>query len=449
MNSIWCDFSDWRARFLDLRASPVEYIDLLEHKFNDRERDVLAFVVSDWGRARCLAAESDVRYRKRQPLSPIDGLPFVVKDNIETVEFPTQLQSPIFAGYQSRRNAEAVHRLIGGGAIVVGKTVTQEFACGVSGPTRNPHDISRTPGGSSSGTAAAVACHMVPFGFGTQTRASTIRPASYCGVFGFKPSFGVISLCGVHPVAPSQDTIGLLAGSLRDLSAVFQWLVPSAVQPTRKPPRRLLAIRTRGFEQIEEDVRALFSDFLTSALPGISVDNCDSSAARTIDDAIQAADELLYDIMCFEMQWPYADYHKNFKNSLSDQIKEMVQRGSKLSNDEVQRLLVRRARLRSVVSDILQSYDGAITLSASGVAPRGLDYTGSRSFAIPWSLMGGPSLSMPLLALHNLPIGIQLMTLPGHDLDCLDIANEILSAVPLKGREQASLSVSATDRMSY
>jgi Asp-tRNA(Asn)/Glu-tRNA(Gln) amidotransferase A subunit family amidase len=147
MNAIWGDFSDWRSRFLRRQASPVEYVGLLELQCQSTEPKVSALVISDWDQAKKLAAESDARYRKHELLSPIDGLPVVVKDNIETAEFPTQMQSPIFAGYQSKRNAEVVRRLINGGAIVVGKTVTQEFACGLSGPTRNPHDITRTPGG--------------------------------------------------------------------------------------------------------------------------------------------------------------------------------------------------------------------------------------------------------------------------------------------------------------
>jgi Asp-tRNA(Asn)/Glu-tRNA(Gln) amidotransferase A subunit family amidase len=429
MNAIRGDFSDWRSRFLRRQASPVEYVGLLELQCQSTEPKVSALVISDWDQAKKLAAESDARYRKHELLSPIDGLPFVVKDNIETAEFPTQMQSPIFAGYQSKRNAEVVRRLIDGGAIVVGKTVTQEFACGLSGPTRNPHDITRTPGGSSSGTAAAIACQMAPFGLGTQTRASTIRPASYCGVFGFKPSFGLISVNGIHPVAPTLDTVGLFAGSLRDLSAVFQWLAPS-IQITQQRTGRLLAIRTRGFEQIGENVRAELAVFLSSASSRILIDGVDSSPARAVDEMIQTADELVYDIMCFEMQWPYADYLKNFKNDLSDGIKEMVERGAQMSSHDYADLLARRDRIRAAASKVLQSYDGAITLSASGVAPRGLDHTGSRSFAIPWSLMGGPSLSLPMLVLDGLPIGVQLMTLWGRDSDCLDIANAILNIVP-------------------
>ena len=124
MTSISEDFSDWRLRFSRLRASPVEYLESLELQFKNKEPEVAAFVVSDWDRAAELAAQSDARYRNRQPLSPIDGLPVAVKDNIETAEFPTQMQSPIFSGYRSRRNAEVVRRLIDGGAIIVGKTVT-------------------------------------------------------------------------------------------------------------------------------------------------------------------------------------------------------------------------------------------------------------------------------------------------------------------------------------
>jgi Asp-tRNA(Asn)/Glu-tRNA(Gln) amidotransferase A subunit family amidase len=223
-------------------------------------------------------------------------------------------------------------------------------------------------------------------------------------------------------VAPSLDTIGLLSASLDDLQSVFDWLVPRP-PPSGKSKWRLLAIRTQGHEQIDEPVRALFCNATASFPRSIDVDGWDSPAAQAFDTAVQSADELIHDIMCCEMQWPYAGYARNPGGGLSDHIKQMVEKGARMSPSYAQQLQRLRNDLRATMREALTGYDGAVTLSASGVAPPGLDYSGSRSFPVPWSLMGGPSLSVPLLRHENLPIGIQLMMLPGQDHDVLDLAH--------------------------
>jgi Asp-tRNA(Asn)/Glu-tRNA(Gln) amidotransferase A subunit family amidase len=272
-------FSKWRREFITGRSGPPELIRLLEANFARVEPTVHAFATSDWSAAKGTAEASARRYAAGTPLSSIDGLPFAAKDIIETAAFPTQMNSPIFTGFQSRRNALCVQRLIRQGAILVGKTVTQEFACGDAGPTTNPHDVRRTPGGSSSGSAAAVAAAMVPVALGTQTRASTIRPASFCGVLGMKPSMGLVPVDGIHPVAASQDTIGLLAGNLDDLQLLAAALgIPvGANWSSEESPISLLAVKTDGSLHLEPQVLEVFDEMLHRlSAAGIAIIDADS-----------------------------------------------------------------------------------------------------------------------------------------------------------------------------
>lgn len=432
------DFTAWRERFLSGAATPVTYLERQRASFLRREPDVHAFVHADWDRAAVLADQSAQRYRHRRPLSPIDGLPFAIKDIIETADLPTEMGSPIFSGFQARRNAACVMILIEAGAVPVGKTVTQEFACGVAGPTRNPRDPARTPGGSSSGSAAAVAAGMVPVALGTQTRASTIRPASYCGVYGLKPTYGLIPVEGVHPVAPSHDTVGILAGSLRDLVSAFYALIGQVeTSATAVPPRKLLVIRTPGFDQIDEPTRLAFEAMLSDARSQFAIDDWRSDAGLALDALFTDADTLLLDIMGWEIQWPYGDYEGTYGTLLSQDIRGLLARGRAMGKQRYLGLLKRKAEIQSRAAAIAKSYGAVLTLSASGVAPVAHDFTGSRSFPIPWSLVGGPSLSAPLLSVEGLPVGVQIMGLPGREKDVFEISQTLAACVTCRALAQA------------
>uniref|UniRef100_UPI001F319CBB amidase family protein n=1 Tax=Falsiroseomonas oryziterrae TaxID=2911368 RepID=UPI001F319CBB len=183
------------------------------------EPAIAAFVVHDLDAARAAADRATLRWREGRPLSAVDGMPFVVKDMIETADLPTQMNNPIFRGWHARRDAASVLALRQAGAIVLGKTVTTEFACGNSGPTRNPYDTARTPGGSSSGSAASVGAGMACLGLGTQTHGSTIRPAGYCGAYALKATHGALHVGGLAPLAPTLDHLGLIGASLEDVWA--------------------------------------------------------------------------------------------------------------------------------------------------------------------------------------------------------------------------------------
>lgn len=425
------DFVSWRERFLVSQATVEEYLDRCQSRYEALDADIRAFASTDWNAARQRAIEADARYRAGRPLSPIDGVPLGLKDIIDTAGLPTQMQSPLYEGHVAGRNAACVDQLIGLGAIMVGKTVTQEFACGIAGPTRNPHDVSRTPGGSSSGSAAAVAAGMIPFSLGTQTRASTIRPASYCGVYALKPTFGQVTMEGIHPVAPSHDTIGLFAASLRDLRLFYEMSSGRRLPRATVAKPRLLAIRTTGAGLIDADAEHAFCRFMEHS--GLRWDDWDSPAAWDFDALLVGADNLLYDIMCFEMQTPYSGYAAKSPERLSRQILEMVEKGARMTASLHASLLDRKAQIRRAALTLLERYDGVVSLAAAGCAPVGLDYTGSRSYAIPWSLVGGPSMSLPLLTVGDLPVGLQLMGRPGDEAGCFEVAAQLDRQIAASG----------------
>src|SRR4029453_10080797 len=204
------------ADFRDGRTTPRRFLERCLETISRHDRTIKAFVTLNARSARKAADAATRRYKLARPLSPVDGCPIAIKDIIATADMPTEMNSPIYRKWRPKADAAGVMALrqagggIGGktGAVIVGKTVTTEFAIGRSGPTRNPFDTTRTPGGSSSGSAAAVACGMVPAGLGTQTQGSVLRPAAYCGVVGFKPTHGALHTGGIHLLSPTSDHLG-------------------------------------------------------------------------------------------------------------------------------------------------------------------------------------------------------------------------------------------------
>ncbi len=208
-----------RADFLDGSDTPRDFLERGLAILETRDGDVRAFVTTRLEAARVDADAATERYKGGRPLSLLDGCPLAVKDMIQTGDLPTQMGSPLFEGWQAPVDAACVHALRHAGAVVVGKTVTTEFAAGHTNETRNPHDLERTPGGSSSGSGAAVGAGMVPLALGTQTRGSVIRPAAFNGAVGFKPALDGIHMGGVHPLSPTLDHVGIIGAALADVWA--------------------------------------------------------------------------------------------------------------------------------------------------------------------------------------------------------------------------------------
>jgi Asp-tRNA(Asn)/Glu-tRNA(Gln) amidotransferase A subunit family amidase len=430
------------AAFRAGRDSPRAFLERCIAMTEARERDVHAFVALDLQAARAQADAAKERYRASQPRSPIDGMPLGIKDIVETADFPTEMNSPIYAGWRSGRDAACVAALKAAGAIVLGKTVTTEFAVGAAGPTRNPRDLTRSPGGSSSGSAAAVAAGMTPAAIGSQTQSSAVRPASYCGITAFKPTYGALPTAGVHPLAPSLDHLSVLAITLDDAWCValeiarraggapgHNAIAGASGAVVERRPARVARLRTAGYAGLDGATRDVFEgtcERLRRA--GIKVlEAKDSPAVLAIESALAQADTTSETIMKFEMRWPFGEYLRRHPDRLSARVTSLTSAGMAMPVVEYERALLERAALRARVAQARREVDAFITLAASGVAPVGLDSNTSapRTFAVPWTLVGGPAVSLPILQVQGLPLGLQVMGYPSEDESLIRMAKAV------------------------
>jgi len=434
-------FSRAVSDFSSGRRTPREFLERCLDVIAAREKIVKAFVTLDVAGARKAADAATRRYRAGKPLSPIDGCPVAIKDIIATAGMPTQMNSPAFKGWRSGQDAACVAALRHGGAVVIGKTVTTEFAIGYSGPTTNPFDPARTPGGSSSGSAASVGSGMVPAALGTQTQASTLRPASYCGVVGFKPTIGALHTAGIHPLSATCDHLGILAGTLDDA-----WRVASRISlgigspgnpflsgagagpPPPRKPRKLVRLYTRGWTELDSETEDAFNEFvaaLDAAGVAIASRDNDPGVARLEAELEQGVDGAL-SIVAYEMKWPFEDYIARFGKAIGERIHGLVERAAKMSPADYEALLANRRRVRHLAHETAGGADGYLTLASSGPAITGLAYTGSRTFLIPATWLGLPAFALPLLAANGLPVGVQLLGEPNGDGKLCAVANWIM-----------------------
>jgi Asp-tRNA(Asn)/Glu-tRNA(Gln) amidotransferase A subunit family amidase len=423
--------------------------DLLERclaRLAEFEPAVGAFVCHDIEAARAAADRAAGRWRSGRPLSPIDGMPVGIKDIIETVDMPTGQGSPLWEGTLTGRDAASTAALREAGAVILGKTVTTEFASSEPlGNTSNPWDPARTPGGSSSGSAAAVACGMVPAALGTQVVGSIIRPASFCGCVGYKPSVGGINRGGSYD-GFSQSCTGLLAASLEDA-----WLVATAISsrvggdpgypgvqgppepPPPSRPRRLALLETSGWAVAAPDARAAL-EAAAAQLAAAGVDIAsrrDDPNLAAIETAIADAEPLVRRINAWEGRWPLNTYREIDATKLSRPALDRLAMAEAMTLAEYGVAIAQRREIRAQFAALAQSYDGAVTLPATGPAPLGLGSTGNPIFAVPFSLLGVPTVSLPLLAAEGLPLGLQVVGFEGGDARLFAIAawvRELLQA---------------------
>ena len=359
----------------------------------EREEDrVHAWAFLDPDRALAEAA--------RAPTGPLSGLTAGVKDVFDTADQPTEYGSAIFAGFRPRADAATVALLRSAGAVVLGKTVTTELAWFTPGPTENPNRAGHTPGGSSSGSAAAVAAGMVDLALGTQTAGSTIRPASFCGVLGYKSTFGAIPTAGVKPAAPSLDTVGVFARDIETLDLARVALTGQSPAPDE--PSRFAFVRTDFWDDADPDCRRVVEAAagaagaeersLPSALVGLA-------ARQPIVQAWEGARALA---------WERTQRHPG----LSEQLTEILDWGASISYEEYRAVqeAAARGRQRDVLDDLFGDVDVLIAPAVLGEAPVGLSSTGDPRFQRLWTLLGLPVLSVPgLVGDTGLPIGVQLI----------------------------------------
>ncbi len=423
-------FSRALPEFLSRQRTPREFLEHCIDAIAQRDKKIKAFVTIDLRAARKSADASTRRYKSGQPLSPIDGCPIAIKDIIATADMPTQMNSPIYKGWRPKHDAACVTALRQAGAVIIGKTVTTEFAFGRSGPTTNPFDPKRTPGGSSSGSAAAVAAGMVPAALGTQTVGSILRPASYCGVVGFKPTIGTLHSGGIHLLSVTCDHLGVISSTVEDAwhtasqislgigSPAFGFLPGAGPDPPApQQPRKLLRLYTRGWKEIDNETRNAFDAALNHLeARGIEITSqADDPMLADFEDQLDRGIDDALGIVAYEAKWPYEDYIARYGKRVSPKIHELIERARAMSPVDYEALLANRHRMQRIAATRLAHCDGLITLASSGPAPVGLAETGSRTFASYASWLGLPAFSLPLMDVKGLPVGIQLIGRTGAD----------------------------------
>ena len=385
------------------------------------------------------AREADLHRRSGMALGALHGVPVGVKDIFDTKDMPTEDGTVLHAGRTPAYDATAVAQLREAGAVIMGKTVTTELAVYAPGKTRNPLDPSRTPGGSSSGSAAAVAANMVPLAIGTQTNGSVIRPASYCGVVGYKPSHGLISRYRVLPQSRALDQVGVFARTVGDVALMAEQLMGfddrdpdmrPKVRPnligiaTEEPPMtpRLAFVKTPTWEQADEDVQGAFAELVEFL--GDNVEELD------LTDLLENAVDWHRTIMEADLAKSFQREYERGKSNLSATLCEMIERGQQCLAVDYNHALEQIPVLNSALDELLLEYDAIITPATTAEAPVGLESTGSPVFCTPWTLCGVPSITVPILQGSNeMPIGVQMTAAKHDDARLLRTANWLMKLV--------------------
>jgi Asp-tRNA(Asn)/Glu-tRNA(Gln) amidotransferase A subunit family amidase len=399
---------------------PEELMEACLARIAAREPVVQAFVHLEPTRARHQAAAA--------PPGPLHGLPVAVKDVIDTAGMPSQYGSPIWEGHRPFADAACVAWTRAAGGVVTGKTFTTEFATRSPAPTANPHNPARTPGGSSSGSAAAVADFMVPLAFGTQTAGSIIRPAAFCGVVGYKPSWGMIPRMGMKVMSPSLDTIGVLARSVADC-ALFAGSVArrDLGDPDRKPGRapRIGLCRTPLWDKALPETVALVERVGAAvARAGAAVLDC------TLPPAFGELEEAHVLVMQAEsarnMGWELLTAPER----LTPDLRERLEWGASRTAVELDAALSTFARLQAAFPEVMEGLDILLTPSAPGEAPEGLGWTGDPVFNAWWTALHVPCVTVPAgRGPNGMPLGIQVVGLRGNDRAALAWAQWVAAAV--------------------
>lgn len=416
-------FHDAVPAFLDGSDSPRAMLERCLEVVEAHEAAVMAFAFLNRGRAREAADAAGERYRQGRPLSLVDGLPIGIKDLIETADMPTEYGSDLFRGNQPIRDAASVYALRQGGAVLVGKTETVCLGGGDPARTRNPFDTRRTPGGSSAGSAAAVGATMLPAALGTHARGSTIRPASFCGNFALKPTFGGLNRQGVYSAAHSMDHLGVLAGSLADMWIVarhvaehaggdpgYPGLYGAPTPPAPHKPARLVRLEMPGWPVAEDAAKAAFEATLARlAEAGVEiVGRGDDATIDAYEDELADMPSLWRRLYRFEMRWPLYQYRDYDPSKLPPRLLKGIEDGAGLTQAEYREALVKREYVRGLHEEVARRADAMITLSSPGPGPIGMDQ-GSAIFNEASSVIGAPAISLPLLAVDGAPVGVQLL----------------------------------------
>lgn len=414
-NSDATAISEWvRSGVVSEETVAEHFLECVE----SREPSIKAFVSfdSDWVRTQ---AGQLTKIRAKGLLA---GVPVGIKDNYDTVDHPTRFYSPIYDDNCPSRDAHVVSLLRQAGAVIMGKTHTTEFAYMHTGPTHNPHDLDRTPGSSSAGSAAGMAAGFFPVALGTQTAGSLIKPASYCGLYAFKPSYGLVSLEGVKPLAPSFDTVGWYGRSVRDLDLIAQVLIPGFAQRTHESHLRSFGFcRTARWDQVDKDVAKSLEDAvddLRSAGHQVSEVLLPEEFSAVFDDHLLINDCEGARSLSAELQM--------HPDKLSIELLAMFERASLTTWEQESAAKRRLAKLAPVLEEIFKPFDAVLGASCGIVAPLGLGATGPSDFIKCWMAFGLPQINIPLVRkTGSLAVGLQLIGGFRNDRTLLQAAEQV------------------------
>ncbi|MBP0462947.1 amidase [Roseomonas sp. PWR1] len=409
-----------RAAIAAGRLSPAALMEACLDRVAAREPEVRAFAWLDPALARRAAAAAKD--------GPLGGIPFAVKDVIDTADQPSQYGSPIWAGHRPRSDAACVAAARRAGAVIIGKTVTTEFATRHPGPTANPRNLKHTPGGSSSGSAAGVAAGFFPLAFGTQTAGSIVRPAAYCGVVGFKPSYGTLHRAGMKVMSESLDTIGVMARSVADCALAMSAMTGiDHGNPAAKAPRapRLALVMGPTADQAAPETLALMERVAEA---------CRRAGAEVVPLDLPAACAAAVDAHPHVMNMESAEAIGWEVDHAGAQLSPVLaERMGWARTQPVAKLVEGRiafAAARAAYADALAGFDAVLTPSAPGEAPEGLAWTGDPAFNTLWTLLHVPCATVPAgTGPRGLPLGVQVAGRIGEDAATLAWAGWVQSAL--------------------
>jgi Asp-tRNA(Asn)/Glu-tRNA(Gln) amidotransferase A subunit family amidase len=425
-------FHDAVPRFLAGQDNPRAYLERCLDSIAAKDGVVRAFVVLNETGARASADASAARYKAGRALSAIDGMPIGIKDLIETADMPTQMGCGAFTGNFPKRDSIMVRALRDAGAVIIGKTVTAELGMAHPGPTTNPFDPRRTPGGSSSGSAAAVGASMIPAAIGTQVGGSIIRPASYCGNVALKPTQGAINRGERQSL--SQSTAGVHANSFEDMWAVAIEIARRAggdpgapglfgplSAPTPIKPARLIVMETEGWADLDAPSLAAFEGLLAKLrAAGVEIlRRGDHPLIEGFERALAQGKAITADICAFEQRAGLQHLAETAADRVSPRLFTRLQHGTKVDLETYRARLLERDELRRRLVSLAPLADGLIALSSPGPAPVWLGDqpgqpiaprpTGDISFNAGTSALGCPAVTVPLLAVEGMPVGVQII----------------------------------------
>ena len=421
------------SKIKDAQLTSVEVCQKYIERINKFEKEVKAWVHFDKKLLLEKAKEADEYRRSGKPTGPLHGIPIALKDIIGTIDMPTECGTPIRKGKSYSQNAEIVDLLLSAGAIVMGKTATSELAYLGPSKTTNPHDHLRTPGGSSSGSAASVASFMAPLSIGSQTGGSVIRPASYCGVVGYKPTYGLISRNGVLKTSEKLDHIGVFGRSVEDVALLAKVLIrkdnydlatvhystDDMLNETKKGPLfepKFIFYKTDSWKLIDKKSRDAFEYFIKSFKKNIEIFDTPSYFKD-----IHKYHQIIHET---DLANNFGMYYKKYKKKLSKFMQDAIIKGNKHSAKDYAEAIDFMKRSYDSYEEVFEDYHGVLTPSSPGVAPKGLKSTGTAEFNKVWSYLGTPCISLPLLqGENNMPLGVQLIGARYDDHRFLGVAN--------------------------